>query len=441
MREARTISKTLLLCVALSGGSELYAQAGSVSGTVFDSIAGAPLAGASIFLWQTPFQATTDDDGRFRIGEVPVGEYDVHFFHERLGTLGVSPGPRRVSVERGQDAVVRLGTPSMSTVVSSQCSVEERPEHAGAIAGQVTDGQSEVPLSGAHVTLSWHEADSPVPRSLELQTGSDGYYRTCAAPSDVPLLISAGFYGREGPRHEIVVEEDGFVEDELPLFQLRPSDVTGRLVDRQTEESVEGAETWLRGTHYRTLTDRAGHFAFDDVPPGTYMLMTDHLVYGTKMDTLEVPAGQTLTVEMLLDDRPIEIAPITVTAESPPVTIDRRRGGTVITSAEIDRVRQRSRDAADIIRSLNIPGVIVRHTSSSGRICVGFSAGQVKMNHNGCVGMVVFINDVRATDASAAAHISPNAIERMVVYKPLEAGNLFGLGGGNGVWMIYTRGN
>ena len=33
------------------------------------------------------------------------------------------------------------------------------------------------------------------------------------------------------------------------------------------------------------------------------------------------------------------------------------------------------------------------------------------------------------------------AIERMVVYKPIEAGNLFGLGGGNGVWMIYTRGN
>jgi len=441
MDTARTISTGLLLCVALLAGSELFAQTGSVSGTVFDSIVGEPLGGASIFLWQTPFRTTTDEEGRFRMDDVPAGEYNVLFYHERLGTLGVSPGPRPVSIEQGKEAVVHLGTPSMSTVVNAQCMIEERPEHAGAIAGVVTDGSSEVALRGAHVTLSWHEEDSPLPRSLELETGPDGYYRTCAAPPDVPLLVSASFYGREGPRHEVVVEEDGFIEDPLPLYPLRPSDISGRLVDRQTGESIEGAETWLRGTYYRTLTDRLGHFAFDDVAPGTYMLVTDHLVYGTKMDTLEVPAGQTLNVEMRLDDRPIEIAPITVTTDATPVTIDRRRGGTVITSAEIDRVRQRSRDAADILRSLNVPGVIVQHTNSNGRICVGFSAGQVKMNHSGCVGMVVFINDVRATDASVAAHIAPNAIERMVVYKPIEAGNLFGLGGGNGVWMIYTRGN
>ncbi len=63
------------------------------------------------------------------------------------------------------------------------------------------------------------------------------------------------------------------------------------------------------------------------------------------------------------------------------------------------------------------------------------------MNHDGCVSMLVYINDVRATDAELALQMPPDNIERMVVYKPLQAGNLFGLGGGNGVWMIYTRGN
>jgi hypothetical protein len=55
--------------------------------------------------------------------------------------------------------------------------------------------------------------------------------------------------------------------------------------------------------------------------------------------------------------------------------------------------------------------------------------------------MIVYINDVRATDPNLALRISPDAVERMVLYKPIEAGNLFGLGSGNGVWMIYTRGN
>jgi len=63
------------------------------------------------------------------------------------------------------------------------------------------------------------------------------------------------------------------------------------------------------------------------------------------------------------------------------------------------------------------------------------------MNRAGCVGMLIFINDVRATDANMALRLPPDAIERMVVYKPVDAGTLFGLGAANGVWMIYTRGN
>jgi hypothetical protein len=37
--------------------------------------------------------------------------------------------------------------------------------------------------------------------------------------------------------------------------------------------------------------------------------------------------------------------------------------------------------------------------------------------------------------------LPPDAIDRIVIYKPVEAGNLFGLGAGNGVIVIYTKGN
>jgi protocatechuate 3,4-dioxygenase beta subunit len=421
--------------------AEAGAQTGTVHGTVFDSIAGGPLADAAVFLWDTPHQAVTDAEGRYRIEGVPPGEYSVLFFHTLLGELGTSPGPVPVTVSAGSEHEVALGTPSMGTVLALQCLMaEDRPEHVGAIAGRVSDAASQLSLGGAKVTLSWHEDASPVPNSVEAWTNGDGWYASCSVPADVPVLLSADFYGREGVRREVSVGENQFAEAAIQLFDTERSEISGQLTDRSTGDAVEGAETWLRGTHFRTLSDENGRFRFESVPPGTYMLVTDHLAYGTKMDTLPVPHGQRLAVRMLLDNRPIEIAPLTVTTDAPEVEIDRRRGGIVITREAVEEVRQNSRDASDILRSLHVPGVRVQH-NSDGTTCVGYSTGQVRMFQSGCVPMIIYINDVRATDPLIALRMPPDAVERMVIYKPIEAGNLFGLGSGNGVWMIYTRGN
>lgn len=431
----------LFAVLTLTTSAPAEAQNAAVVGTVYDSIAGQPLPGATVYLFGSPHRAVSGADGGFRLDEVPPGDYSVLFYHDHLGRLGVSTGPVAVSVEPGAEEEVSLATPSMGTVVRSQCLVEDRPDHSGALAGRVLDGASQVPLGGAVVTLSWHEEGSQEVRRMSVETGPAGWYRTCSAPADVPVLLSGSFFGREGARREVTVPEDGFVEAPVQLHELASTHVSGRLIDNESGEAVEGAEAWLRGTSHRALSNGRGQFDLGDVPPGTYMLVTDHLAYGIKMDTLDVPSDQRLSVEMRLDTRPIEIAPLTVSADAPPVTIDRRRGGLVITRDEIDTVRQQSRDASDVIRSLHIPGIVVRHNSSTGRVCVGFSTGQVAMNHDGCVSMLVYINDVRTTNPELALRMPPDAIERMVVYKPLEAGNLFGLGGGNGVWMIYTRGN
>jgi hypothetical protein len=354
--------------------------------------------------------------------------------------MGVSPGPVPVAVVADAEHLVPLGTPSMPTLLSMQCLMEDRPEHAGAVAGRVLDAVSEVTLGGAHVTLSWRQSPTAALRTLEAYTTADGWYSTCSVPSDVPVLLSASFYGRESIRREITVPDGGFLEAGIEVYDTEPTDIAGQLEDRDSGEPVQGALAWLRGTAVRAVTDDNGRFRFEEVPPGTYMLVTDHLAYGTKMDTLIVPHGEKLNVRMLVDNRPIEIAPIVVTTEAPPVAIDRKRGGFVITTEDIDEVRQTSRDASDILRSLHMPGIVVRH-HSDGTICVGYSTAQVKMVQSGCVPMLIYINDVRATDPNLALRLPPDAVERMVIYKPLEAGNLFGLGAGSGVWMIYTRGN
>ena len=88
----------------------------------------------------------------------------------------------------------------------------------------------------------------------------------------------------------------------------------------------------------------------------------------------------------------------------------------------------------------NLPGLIVQRTPGS--VCIGFMPGQIRMMfRNNCVPMVVVIDNVRATNTDLAVQLPPDAIERIVIYRPIEAGNLYGLGGGNGVLAIFTRGH
>lgn len=435
---------TLGLPIAFASHAEAYAQGdvgspiGSVAGVVWDSISGEPLENAAVFLWGTPYRGVSDVAGRYRIEGVPEGDYSVLFFHTRLGAWGISPGAVPISVNRAP-VEVDLATPSRATVFQSQCLFEARPRDAVIVAGRVYDGDAGVPLGNARVTLSWQTDELARSASTYVRTESDGWFRACDVPSDRPILVGVDYIGRQSLRRELDTA-DPYVEADFPLYPLSPSRISATLVDAGSGEAIEGAVAWIRGTAFTALSDRGGHFEFESVPAGTYMLMTEHIAYGTKMDTLVVPAGQRLLVSMMLDTRPIPIAPLTVSTEAPPVEMARRRGGIVITRDQIDTVRQRSRDASDIIRALHLPGIIVRH-QSNGVICVGYITGQVKMNQTGCVEMMIYINDVRATDPDIALRLPPESIERMVIYKPIEAGNLFGLGGGNGVWAIYTRGN
>jgi hypothetical protein len=431
-----------MCCLALAlGPGAVAAQTAVVTGSVYDSIDGEPLVDAAVFLWETPYQATTDESGHFRIEGVPPGDYSILFFHTRLGEMGISPGPRPIIVSAdGRETEIDLAIPSMRTVISSQCLFEQRAPGTGILTGWVRDGASDVRLGGTTIVLSWEPRGAKRAEQLELQTGLEGWYHTCEAPAGVPLLGSVSFFGREAPRREFIVPENGFAEASFSVEPNRGSTVGGRLVDAVTGEAVEAAEVWLRGTNEHRLTDRRGGFSLEEVPAGQYMLMAEHFEYGTKMDTLDVPSGQRLSVEMRLDTRPIPIAPLTVEVEGfEPLSV-RMAGGVVISKEQIDDVRQRARDAADIMRSLHLPGVFVRQMSD-GTLCIGSTAGQVRMFDNGCAPMVIFINDVRATSPELALRLPPESIERMVFYKPVEAGNLFGLGGGNGVWLIYTRGN
>ena len=113
-------------------------------------------------------------------------------------------------------------------------------------------------------------------------------------------------------------------------------------------------------------------------------------------------------------------------------------GGRVITEAQLDAVRSRSRDALDLIQNQNLSGLVIRRQGSN--LCLGFLPGQTRMMfRSDCVPALVFVDNVRAADPRQAIDIPAEVVERIVLYRPIEAGNLFGLGAGNGVVMIFTK--
>jgi hypothetical protein len=438
---------TAALCLLALGVRGLEAQdprpgsgLGSVRGIVFDSTRQAPLADAAVFLFGTPHRAVSDEEGLFVISDVPPGEYTLLFYHPLLGELGVSPGPQVVTV-RGNDAVeTRLGTPSWFTIVASQCLMEGNEPGTGILAGWVGDGDSGMGMPRAHVSLSWSPEGSREPVRRELETDPSGWYRLCDAPAGIPIIATARFLNLQGLRREVSVSEGQMAQAAFLLWKLEATSVSGAVHDATSGEGVAGAEVWLRGTSFSTVTGEEGRFRFGDVPPGTYTMFARHLQYGTRQDTLVVPSGRTLSVDMRVDTRAIELDPLTVTVESMPLT-QRAMGGFTVGREQIEKVSTRARDAADVLQSLQLPGVIIRRRND-GSLCVGYQPGQVRLMFNttgGCISMEVYINDVHATSAEMALHIPPDAIERIVLFRPIEAGNLFPINTANGVMVIYTR--
>jgi hypothetical protein len=430
------IGLALLLVAGAGPEAGLGAQEpepGRVVGTVVDSTTMRTLPNAAVVLWGTSHQTVSDSLGRFQLEDVPPGEYSVAFFHTRLGRLGVSVGPTPVVVRPGATVGADLAIPSTHTLEAMQCAFD--PAHDGVAVGQVTDPESGTGLPSVRVRFTWPGAAGEREESI-VRSSPEGWYHVCDLPRGRRVAVTASFLDRGTSRQEIVVNEEP-VHLDLPMHRVEMVDVNGRLVDADSGDGIGEATVGLAGTGFRVVSEPDGEFHFRQVLPGQYTLEASHIAYGDREESIEVASAGGVRVEMALSQRPIELPPVTVEVEAENM-MDMAMGGTVITEEELDRVRDRSRDLLDLLQNQNMAGLITRRQGAD--MCIGFLPGQARMMfRSNCVSAVVFVDNVRASNPRMAVDLPAEIVERVVLFRPVEAGNLFGLGGGNGVVMIFTK--
>lgn len=292
------------------------ASLASISGTVFDSISGAPLAGAEVFvIGGGDGRSRTDAAGRFLLaGLLPDRDYRVSFSHPRLDSLGFSPAGVEISVLPGERNEVELATPTLATIRAAECGEAD----GGVVFGSVVNSANSMPLAGARVTLSAAEG------SFEREHYSDyaGSYLFCGVPAEVELTIRAEAGGKVGRDRLRVARGGAPIKRDVALSlhgavvhvaggsvfreTHQPVRIQGMARDAETGNALSGAKVRIRAQEGQPVSlpdrfsDARGRFVFASVPPGSYMVELRRPGYEAYETPLVVGGGGRMDLELLV---------------------------------------------------------------------------------------------------------------------------------------------
>ena len=437
----------LLLAVQGRGLSAQERPTGTVTGTVYDRTTSTPLEGANVAVVGTSAMTESDEEGRFRLEDVPAGEHMVMFFHPRLGTLGVSGTGQQVVVAAGSVAEAYLAIPSRETILAGWCSIEEGVGDTS-IGGFVTDVITGVPLPGAKVTAFAQHTGLLARRSkvAEGRTGNSGEFRLCNLDGSLDLSVTA-FFGTSETDHVAVTRSGPQILD-MSIRIADPVSIAGTVLDHVTRAPLEGARVQLLGTAHDMLTDSTGRFGFADVPPGKQVIRTDQLGYATRTDSLTVFSREALGLEILLATEAIVLEPLVITGRSAdPIYTTPGTRFSGLTEVQVDSIIHRVADLGSLVRASQMPGLSVRNVwvpDSFGMLreglCIEIQRRRGGGMPNACNMVEVRINDGPVPEPMFfLRELNPTDIRWFQIITPLEAGFLYGDRGANGVLLLYTQ--
>jgi hypothetical protein len=228
----------------------------------------------------------------------------------------------------------------------------------GVVVGTVVDSTTSIPLVGAGVSVRWQpNARVDFWEDEDGETDSEGRFRVCDAPLNVPLVVRARFWGDRSRERDATIADS--TTTPLVLIVDGPhSLLAGRVLD-DASQPVVGAEVRLGRVSDVRITGADGAFQFGRVPPGSYEVEIRHLAFTTVRDTLDVDVAAGVNATIRVAPGVIPIDPISVVIRS--LVLERagfyqrrdRINGHFVTRQDVDD--QRPLRPSEILR--RVPGV------------------------------------------------------------------------------------
>ncbi len=370
-------------------------------GTIFDSLARGPLAGAMVQAVRVDNAASarttsTDSTGAFQIDSLAPGRYLLGFLHPTLDLLSVQVTPVVVVADGRPLPAVTLAVPGPNTVRAAVCPPTSPADSSGAVAGSVRNALTGDAAAGATVVLSWQELGvsrqgvQRETRRVPVTVRADGGFLVCGVPTDVPLQASASAPNATSGLVEITAPSRGLVVQRFAVGPVatgaastpedsataaargglaRPAAGTARLVGRvigPDAQPVRGARVQVWGTDARTESGPDGRYTLADLPAGTFTVE----VRGVGLEPSRLPVdfanGQTAEVRVSLGKAAQQLERVAVVGKATERSrfledFERRRHsgqGLYFTAADIER--KHATEVTDVIRGVSTLDVVPR---------------------------------------------------------------------------------
>lgn len=270
----------------------------AVEGIVVDSLRGGLLRGAVVSVSGSERLAFTDSLGRYRLDSIVPGTHVVELSHEMLDTLGIRVYSPQIEFPADSTVILALDIPSSGTIISAKC--QRSASDAGAVFGLVLDAESEQPIPGAEITLSWVQLTVGreigiryEPQRRTVVSDAAGRYRACELPVDLIADITAA-RGRDstsavpvryaGPGLAIATIFVGSADSaQRSGGAAAPNTgatvaVRGVVID-SAGKPIPGARVGIASSPDAAVTDADGTFALATRRSGTQALIVRRLGY------------------------------------------------------------------------------------------------------------------------------------------------------------------
>lgn len=240
-----------------------------------------------------------------------------------------------------------------------------------------------------------------------------------------------------------------------PAVAQQTGAVNGTVTNSQNLQPLGGAQVSVLGTDIGALTNSDGSFSLRGVPTGQQVVRAQLIGFGQVADTVSVPAGGTVTVELQLRQSAVSMEDIVVTGQAGQAR--RKEVGNAVGQINMASVEEATVNTEALMQGRE-PGLVIQQASGSAG-----SGSFIRLRGNTSVTQgnqpLLYVDGVRVrsegypknvppvgysgrsanVQASPLNDIDPNDIERIEVVKGAAATTLYGTEASAGVIQIFTK--